>query len=156
MLGLVQALRSTTEHPPKKTYLYARIRGAILDSLRTHDWLPRRMRDEVKAGSIATSIVFIDDLEPSWEEKVGTDDENSPRAQHDIQSAIARALGELPERDREIIQGIYFDGKTSKVLAEDWHVSSARISQLHSRAIVALRKKLRIFMREYSSNQYKE
>ena len=50
MMGLLEALDRYVEEPGTQFESYAgqRIRGAMLDGLREHDWLPRQVRKEMK------------------------------------------------------------------------------------------------------------
>jgi RNA polymerase sigma factor for flagellar operon FliA len=50
MIGLLDALRRYQESPDAQfeTYATARIRGAMLDELRSQDWLPRSVRSKAK------------------------------------------------------------------------------------------------------------
>ena len=52
-------------------------------------------------------------------------------------------LKQLPARERELIQGHYFEQIEFQVLAERFSVTKGRISQLHARALARLREMLR-------------
>ncbi|SAI71309.1 RNA polymerase sigma factor for flagellar operon [Bordetella ansorpii] len=56
MIGLLDAVRRYQENPDAQfeTYATARIRGAMLDELRSQDWLPRSVRS--KSRRIETAI----------------------------------------------------------------------------------------------------
>lgn len=56
MIGLLDAIRRYQENPDAQfeTYATARIRGAMLDELRSQDWLPRSVRS--KSRRIETAI----------------------------------------------------------------------------------------------------
>lgn len=60
----------------------------------------------------------------------------------DLRARLARAIDELPERERLIVALHYYDGLTSKEIAEILGVSEGRVSQLHARAVLRLRAKL--------------
>ena len=51
-------------------------------------------------------------------------------------------MATLPAREREILELRYFEDVPAKDIAAKLNVSEARISQLHSRAIAALRRAL--------------
>jgi RNA polymerase sigma factor FliA len=55
-MGLLHALRSKKHTCPEMLAAYARIRirGAIIDELRRHDWSPRRRRTPAKSGATST------------------------------------------------------------------------------------------------------
>lgn len=50
MIGLLDAVRRYQENPDAQfeTYATARVRGAMLDELRSQDWLPRSVRSKAK------------------------------------------------------------------------------------------------------------
>jgi RNA polymerase sigma factor FliA len=55
---------------------------------------------------------------------------------------IKELVPQLPERERELIHGHYFDQIEFQVLAERFAVTKGRISQLHARALARLREML--------------
>lgn len=155
-LGLFYALRTSaanvTSHPDMfASYARIRIRGAILDELRRHDWAPRRRKIKEEGsnvipfpgGAAAASppvhVVGFDDLPPTV---MLSEDCASPLER--IEAAVDKerlheALAELPEREQMIIRMRYFEGIPSKAIASTLGLSEARISQLHARATARLR-----------------
>lgn len=55
---------------------------------------------------------------------------------------LAAALEKLPEKERLVVTLFYFEGLTAKEIAMVMSLSVARISQLHSKAILRLRGRL--------------
>lgn len=55
---------------------------------------------------------------------------------------LATAIESLPDQERLVVSLIYYEGLTSKEISELLHLSAARISQIHSRAVLRLRGKL--------------
>ena len=55
---------------------------------------------------------------------------------------LARAVEELPEKDRLVISLYYQDELTMKEIGRVMDISESRVSQLHARAVIALREKL--------------
>ncbi len=159
-LGLFHALRSSTHTCEEMFVAYARIRiqGAVLDELRKHDWSPRRRKTLESTGSGANeseprsaaepppksgvSVVRFDDLPAKSAASTIVDDTDSP-----LEDLIARreraalhtALTSLPEREARVVRLRFFDGMPSKAIAEEMHVSEARVSQLSARATTRLR-----------------
>jgi len=131
-------------------YVRVRIRGAILDELRAQDWLPRRARaaaaeaQESGNTSIAPpSVVRLEDVS-EWEQgrALGSSEGSSSESavhQKFVGEALARAVEQLPERERHIVSMHYFKGIKFKDLGAQLGVSEPRISQLHSRAMKRLR-----------------
>jgi RNA polymerase sigma factor for flagellar operon FliA len=151
--GLIDSLRKNGDDrgPGFEWYARVRIRGAILDELRTQDWLSRRARSRVaaragraeEAGAAPLSaIVAIDDL--SEASRSGLCDESVPSPleaaeQQDRKKTLAAAIDKLLERERFIVQMHYFQGVQFKEIAAHLRVSEPRVSQLHARAMAKLR-----------------
>ncbi len=55
---------------------------------------------------------------------------------------LERAIDELPAQERLVVSLFYFDGLLAKEISVIMNLSPARISQIHSRAILRLRGKL--------------
>lgn len=144
MRGLWDALR---KHPDGgdesfEWYVRVRIRGAIIDELRSQDWLPRRAR--AISGDIA--IVREDDIDPAElrAAQVANDvaaDELIDRGRQREQ--LLGLVNFLPQRLRIIAVEHYFNGRKLKDLAVDLGVSEPRISQLKSRLISNLQQAMK-------------
>jgi len=63
----------------------------------------------------------------------------------ELQQEVARAIAELPKRQRQIIILYYGKELTMKQIADVLHVTESRISQLHAAALVRLSAKLKTF-----------
>jgi RNA polymerase sigma factor for flagellar operon FliA len=149
MSGLWDALRRQREHAPEsfEWYVRVRVRGAILDELRAQDWLPRRVRNAAAAGAsesrTAPFVVRLDDI-AEWEQHrcLATDERSN--SEHAVgakleSERLARAVSELPSRERHIVSMHYYRGVRFKDLGSELGVSEPRVSQLHSRAMHRLR-----------------
>ncbi|MEW6269827.1 MAG: FliA/WhiG family RNA polymerase sigma factor, partial [Thermodesulfobacteriota bacterium] len=55
---------------------------------------------------------------------------------------LARAIEQLPDKERIVVSFYYFEGLTMREMAEALHLTEGRISQLHSQAMVRLRELL--------------
>ncbi|HEX4477344.1 MAG TPA: sigma-70 family RNA polymerase sigma factor [Polyangiaceae bacterium] len=132
-------------------YVRVRIRGAILDELRAQDWLPRRARaaaaEAAKAAGNATArppvVVRFDEVSETEQARclVASDSSNTDREieTREVRLSLARAVEQLPERERHIVSLHYFQGVKFKDLGRMLGVSEPRISQLHSRAMGRLK-----------------
>ena len=151
MSGLWDAIRRHADKPGDSFdwYVRVRIRGAILDELRAQDWLPRRARaaaaEANEAGDMsvtAPSVVRFDDVS-EWEQNrsLTAPESNSEAAVEAkfVRETLARAVEQLPERERHIVSAHYFQGVKFKDLGAELGVSEPRISQLHSRAMQRLK-----------------
>jgi len=192
-IGLMDAIDKwdPTRDNKFKTYAEFRIRGAILDELRSQDWVPRSVRDKSKAldrtiaalesdlGRSPTDEEISEKLNIPMEEFHGLvnqvrpvsllsiDDQptfsdsdkksianllegaksNSPFNQLNvkvIKDVVARAIEELPERQRLVLSLYYFEDLNLKEIGQVLRVTESRVSQLHAQAVVRLRAKLTI------------
>jgi RNA polymerase sigma factor for flagellar operon FliA len=147
--GLVDSLRKNGHDrgPTFEWYARIRIRGAILDELRTEDWLTRRARSRIAAHlgegqAPMAGVVALDDLSDAH--RSGLFDETTPSPleaaeENDERAVLAQAVEQLVERERLIVTLHYFQGVQLKTIAQQLGVSEPRVSQLHARAIAKLR-----------------
>ncbi len=63
----------------------------------------------------------------------------------EVKAVVARALRGLSEMEQKVISLYYYDELTLKEIAEVFHLTESRICQIHSKAIMRLRIKLRVF-----------
>lgn len=192
-LGLLAAIERYDPSRDNKfsTYAIARIRGAMLDELRSMDWIPRSVRkkarqvedaytrlenrlrrpatDEEVAKELSisvgeffemldevrgTSLVSLDDnLSPKdggsttrIHDTVQDDKQIDPGAAIEVEKmrdVLENALDMLPERDRLVIVLYYYEELTLKEIGQALGVSESRVSQIHTKAILRLRGRLR-------------
>jgi RNA polymerase sigma factor for flagellar operon FliA len=149
--GLIDALRKSADRGPGfEWYARIRIRGAVVDELRSQDWLTRRARTratkaQAEGTGTGTCVIGFDDLPEAQahafvDESVATPHEQVERRMD--RAALERAVSMLPEREANIVAWHYFDGVPFKIIAGRLGVSEPRISQLHSRAMGMLRTRL--------------
>ena len=65
--------------------------------------------------------------------------------EHETKYFLARAIASLPEREKTIITLYYFEGLTLSEIGKVLGVTESRVSQLHTKAVIALRARLREF-----------
>jgi RNA polymerase sigma factor for flagellar operon FliA len=190
--GLVDAARKYdgSRQARFRTYAEFRVRGAMLDYMRSLTWGPRsvygrrrklaeaRSTVETRTGRQATTAELADEMGLSLAEQhallmdvtrlrfCGIDELSSdrfslvtsalPGQEHDphrkleqkeLLSILSRALDRLPERHRRLLWLYYFEELTMKVIGALLNVNEARVSQLHSKAIAALRREMKDAMR---------
>lgn len=82
-------------------------------------------------------------------EATGPSDDHEPHAtgdlpggDDDLPEGFLRAVRELPERDQIVVALYYWDRLTLAEIGQVLGVSESRVSQLHSRATLTLRRKL--------------
>jgi RNA polymerase sigma factor FliA len=192
-IGLMDAIDKwdPTRDNKFKTYAEFRIRGSILDELRSQDWIPRSVRDKAKAldrtisalendlGRYPTeeevsaklnmpmdefhelvnqvrpvSLLSIDD-QPTFSDSDKKSIANllegaksgSPFNQLNVKvvkDVVAKAIEELPERQRLVLSLYYFEDLNLKEIGQVLRVTESRVSQLHAQAVTRLRAKLAI------------
>jgi RNA polymerase sigma factor for flagellar operon FliA len=190
--GLIDAITryEPTREVKFESYAMARIRGAIIDELRSTDWIPRSVRMKARAFERAvadlegrlhrtpTEEEVAQELDMDVEEvrkflgqlslvnvvaldELLTDDEGgtSPRlgdtlqdssaldpqamAEHgEARQLLARAVEQLPEREKVVVSLYYFEGLTLADIGRVLGVTESRICQLHTKAVLHLRTKL--------------
>jgi len=91
------------------------------------------------------TILFGDDEEMSLINSI--EDTKSPSPQKSLEEKemleyLRRALDNLKERDRLILNLYYYEKLTLKQIGSVLEVSESRVCQLHSRAILSLRKEI--------------
>ncbi|MBX3228587.1 MAG: sigma-70 family RNA polymerase sigma factor [Labilithrix sp.] len=158
-VGLLHALRSKKHTCPEMLAAYARIRirGAIIDELRRHDWSPRRRRTPgattpspvITNGAPAPAekpegvvVIGFDDLPPTHAIR-----EEGPSPLEQVETSrengdLRRAVDKLPPRERSIVCMRYFEDQSSKSIATMMGLSEARVSQLLARATAQLKELL--------------
>ena len=191
--GIVGLLDAITKYNPRKealfsTYAQFRIRGAILDHLRSLDWVPRSVRQkaallekvthelEGRFGRPPTEEEIAHELELSLaqyqellgkvgemtlfsledlgfgggEERFGQESDDDEVEADPLRSLlsqervhlVADAIGRLPEREKLVISLYYNEDLTMKVVGGVLGLTESRVSQLHSQAMLRLKRYL--------------
>lgn len=130
-----------------------RIRASVCGSSGTYTITEDGRRVRVSADSLhmATSLDASVDAEDDGGTTLG-DLQADPAAEAELQEAedriyreqlheaLEEALMKLSERERLVIEGRYFEGKTRKQLASEHGVNGERIRQVEEKALVRLRR----------------
>ena len=191
MLGLTQANKAYDDAKgvPFEVYARTRVTGAILDDLRSRDWLTRNQRGKAKVVIEAMRSMQQDNKEitnhssnPEVEEIVRRtklpaaevnavlfDLDRAQRMGHtgevsdpaiaemvrsydpgpldqvlgaEVVQNVRTAVERLPPRLRQVIEGVYFEGRQMQTIAEELGVTPSRVSQLCAEALLRLRRSL--------------
>lgn len=179
--GVIGLMDAVDKFQPERglqfqTYAVQRIRGAIVDGLRSSDWVPRSVREKIRDIDAAqtrlearlgrapsdTEIAVeldltIEELRKVYSLTAHTSvvsfetvlEDDTPRAHVDLPGAdddlppgFLRAVRELPERDQVVVALYYWERLTLAEIGRVLGVTESRVSQLHSRATLSLRRKL--------------
>ena len=149
VLGLMDAARryDGARGVSFSTYAAHRIRGAILDGLRTRDPLPRRVRRARKraialaGGPYQAGGVQLLELDTAL--GVPEDDSLGPEAraiEADLVRCAWRGLAVLPPRDRRVLILRLVHGLTLREVAARLALSITRIAEIQARGLKRLRR----------------
>ena len=172
------------------TFAVPRIRGAILDELRSHDWVPRSARKKASMLEGAYCELLEQDSRPPSTEQLaqrmglseeevekmeaevafasflsleglrGSGDEGevkmvdsiaNPRSDNPLAAleseeeidVLARAIDQLPYQERVVITLYYYQDLMLREIAKLLKLSKSRVSQIHNKAVLTLRAKIR-------------
>lgn len=106
---------------------------------------------QIKQASSISFISFeelgyssVRDKEKLVNSLVRSDEDSLSRTSlKELQSALAEAIEELPEKEKLVLSLYYTEELTMKETGEVLGVTESRVSQLHTQAIIRLRSKLR-------------
>ena len=66
-----------------------------------------------------------------------------------VSDQVSRAVERLPQKEKQVLQGIFLDNKTPAALAEDIHVTPGHIYRLEKQGVRRIRGMLSRFMCEF-------
>ncbi|MDF2928634.1 MAG: polymerase, sigma 28 subunit, FliA/WhiG [Anaerospora sp.] len=117
-----------------ETYAVTRIRGSILDTIRSQDWLPATVRQKARQ---------YEQILAELENRLGrsaTDSETSEALGISVEQLHTLINHDkLPEKEKMVVTLYYYEELTLKEISLILKLSEARISQLHTKAIFRLR-----------------
>ncbi|MCK4487838.1 MAG: FliA/WhiG family RNA polymerase sigma factor [Desulfobacterales bacterium] len=195
IIGLLDAIEKfdPSKEVQFKTYAEFRIRGAILDELRSMDWVPRSIRKKVReienaiitaerklnrpaedleiAGEIGIDLdtyydmldkargidllsfdEYLDSHTDNFESKksfksliAGDYDPIDHIMTRELKEVIADGIKVLPKKEQMVISLYYYKGLTLKEIGKVVGLTESRISQIHTKAIIRLRTRLKSY-----------
>lgn len=189
--GLLDAIEryDLTRKNKFETYAGVRVRGAMLDYLRSKDWVPVTTRQKIRKYEKAVSDLEGELGRPATDEELGArlgvdekelrkiekqvsvatvipledylrvdtpvSGEAGPSEQaekQELKEELAQAIDQLPEKEKIVVTLYYYEEMTLKEISLVLHLTEARISQLHTKAVFRLRG----FMAQESAGQEAE
>jgi len=193
IFGLIDAIEKfDLERAIKfETYALSRIRGAIIDELRSMDWIPRSVRSKAREvertyaelenelhrtptePEVASrmsiplrdlhhifsqvsyvNVVALDELMGGGGDKGDGMSLGDTLKDHkavdpvmafegeETKYLLARAIEQLPEREKIVVTLYYYEGLTLAEIGKVLGVTESRICQMHTKAVLQLRNKL--------------
>ena len=178
-----------------ETYAVARIKGAIIDELRSIDWVPRSVRAKARSVEKAyaaleaslrrsptdaevaaemgvteaeldavlhqisfVGLVALDEVLSLGGERVSAtlgdtiaDKGEGPVDAFEVEEmrhALAGAINRLGEREKVVLTLYYYEGLTLAEIGQVLGVTESRVCQIHTKAVLQLRAKMRQQQRE--------
>jgi RNA polymerase sigma factor for flagellar operon FliA len=155
-----------------QTYAVPRIKGAMIDALRSQDWVPRSVREKLRAIEKAHAVLVERLGRTPTEEEIAAEMGITPKALNGlyakvsytsvaaiedlaivdespapgdsleddaVRTALLRHVRDLRDRDQIIVALYYYEGFTLAEIGQVLGVTESRVSQLHTRAMLALR-----------------
>lgn len=159
-----------------ETYGGVRIRGAMIDYLRSVDWIPVSQRQKIRRYEQAVTELEGKLGRPATDEELATELQISPEElreliaqtgvatvmpledymqlespisqapdpaetveKNEMRDTLARAIDALPKKERTVVSLYYYEQLTLKEISLILHLSEARISQIHTKAVFRLR-----------------
>ena len=141
MVGLLEAVESYDYTKGVAFSLYAvhRIRGRMCDFMNREF-----SRDELSLDRETTEgwslAEFIPGLQLLPEEVV---------ERHAVSDRVSQAIDRLPQKEKQVLQGIFLENKTPSVLAADIKVTPGHIYRLEKQGVRRIRGMLSRFMRDF-------
>lgn len=160
VIGLIKAIDNFKQEKAQfSTYAYIRIRGEILDYLRSIQIVPKTEKDRITTEYAEANVeiplsnfalvVSLDKVISDEEEGISFIDtfaskSNTPEDDYVTKDLIERIneymKTEFSETERKVIHMLFFEEKESKEISESLGISVSRISQIKSYVIEKLKK----------------
>ena len=165
IFGLIDAIdKFNLEKNVKfETYASLRIRGAILDQIRKMDWIPRTVRQRQRKIDEAIKNIELrtgktaNDADLAKELSISEDELCSWQSQLKVTNVVSLdefdesgpepvMLDNLTEKERRVIELYYYEDLTLKEISNILEVSESRVSQLHTKGLIKMRKVMGPYM----------
>jgi RNA polymerase sigma factor for flagellar operon FliA len=193
VVGLMDAIEKYDPNRDTKfeTYAVSRIRGAIVDDLRSLDWVPRSVRrkarmledaysnlegelhrpasdqeisdrlnisademrtmtEEVASAGLLSLDDFVGNQDGERTTRVidlvcskSADSPSAPIEVEEMREVLAQSILNLPDKERTVLALYYYEDMTLKEIGRTLGVSESRISQIHTKAMLRLKGRLR-------------
>ncbi|NPA52972.1 MAG: sigma-70 family RNA polymerase sigma factor [Aquificae bacterium] len=164
IIGLIKAIDKYDERKAKfSTYAYIKIRGEILDFLRSIEVVPRSVKDKIKKEyentdelsiPLSNTAVLVS-IEKAIYDKDPTlklidtlvSQKISPEEhiiKQDLKEKILKAMEKLSHKEKAVLQMIFFEERDLKYISLELGISISRVSQLKTIAIQKIKTILKL------------
>lgn len=137
-----------------QTFAYHRVRGAMLDGVRKMSQLPRRAHERLRAASDTTPTAAPTALDNAFtrmsslttgtvlQGRFGDESPEAALLKNESVTRLLQALPSLSPRQRVLVRGFYFEGRSIDMMARELGISKSWASRLHTNALQELREAL--------------
>jgi RNA polymerase sigma factor for flagellar operon FliA len=192
IIGLIEAMDrfDPDKNTKLKTYAEFRIRGAMIDEIRSMQWasrdVKRKISDvrkayedlemqfhrypeedevakylgltledfyEILRSTNSANLIGLEDISASYSDgnmdfleclsDPNAVDQLSSMVHKETREELGRAIDSLPEKERMVLTIYYYEELTMKEVGAILGLSESRVCQIHSQAILKLKKKCR-------------
>lgn len=199
VMGLIKAVEKydPSRKAKFKTYAQLIVKGAIIDEMRSLDWVPRSIHQKAnqiekathhlqqKLGRDPTDIEVAKHLGVTIEkydelvlrvrpaillslDKAAEEDQsgvhiseripdNKAMTSYEVAekkefgALLEEAIYKLPEQEKTVLVLYYYENLMLREIGKIMGVTESRISQIHTKALIRLRTRLRPFIKEFSN-----
>jgi RNA polymerase sigma factor for flagellar operon FliA len=145
MIGLLDAVRLYDASYDRKFEIYAvqRIRGAMLDELRSCDNLARPHREKVKRGEIDdVPVLSLESMLDEGFDLVSNDDPLDRLIKKELVKKAVDYLDGLPDRQKAMMTQYYIDGLTMREISKSIGISETWACLQHKEILSNLQEHL--------------
>lgn len=118
-----------------ETFAPTRVHGAMIDGIRSRDWMTRLERNKQRLGEEVANVVAIGEQDVSGARGVDL----SGLARDDLRRIAIRGLN---LKEQAIVDLYYFEQMTMREIGEALDLSASRVSQMHDDILSRVRDRM--------------
>jgi len=130
------------------------VRGAMLDGVRKMSQLPRRAHERLQVAAETTPTAAPTALDKAFarmsslttatvlQGRFGDESPEAALLKNESVTRLLQALPSLSPRQRVLVRGFYFEGRSIDAMARELGISKSWASRLHTNALRELREAL--------------